>query len=84
MVSMVPDKELTLKAGLWPLGQACVRIILEPAGRQLPRSRWPRTSRLGRCCSVRNKINDLILHRRNVESLRRLADIATRDKKRQP
>ena len=27
---------------------------------------------------VRNKLNDLVLHQRNVESLRRLADIAER------
>ena len=27
---------------------------------------------------VQNKLNDLVLHRRNIESLRRLADIATR------
>jgi hypothetical protein len=33
---------------------------------------------------VRNKINDLVLHRRNVESLRRLADIAEREKVRNP
>lgn len=29
---------------------------------------------------ARNKINDLVLHRRNLESLRRLADIAVREK----
>jgi hypothetical protein len=32
---------------------------------------------------LRNKVNDLVLHRRNIESLRRLADIATREKTRQ-
>lgn len=29
---------------------------------------------------ARNKLNDLLLHRRNVESLRRLADIAERQR----
>jgi hypothetical protein len=28
---------------------------------------------------IQNKINDLIMHRRNVESLRRLSDIAVRE-----
>src|SRR5919112_1120498 len=32
VVSMTPNRELTLKAGLWPLGQARVRIRLEPEG----------------------------------------------------
>jgi hypothetical protein len=37
----------------------------------------------GPLLALRNKINDLVLHRRNAESLRRLSDIATRDRARQ-
>jgi hypothetical protein len=36
----------------------------------------------GPLLGLRNKLSDLVLHRRNKESLRRLADIATRDKAR--
>ena len=32
VVSMVPNRELGLKAGLWPLGQACITFRLEPEG----------------------------------------------------
>jgi hypothetical protein len=80
VVSMTPDRELTLKAGLWPLGQARVQIMLEPVGADSTRVTMAEEFEAGPLLALRNKINDLILHRRNVESLRRLADIATRDK----
>jgi uncharacterized protein YndB with AHSA1/START domain len=80
VVSMTPDKELTLKAGLWPLGQACVKITLEPVGTSATRVTMEEDFEAGPLLFLRNKINDLLLHRRNVESLRRLADIATREK----
>ena len=79
VVAMVPDRELTLKAGLWPLGQACVRILLEPLGSSATRVTIEEDFEAGPLLAVRNKINDLLLHRRNIESLRRLSDIATRD-----
>ena len=34
----------------------------------------------GPLVALRNKVNDLVLHRRNLESLRRLSDLATREK----
>ena len=77
VVSMTPDRELTLMAGLWPLGEARVRILLEPEGAGT-RVIMKEDFEAGPLLAVRNKINDLILHRRNVESLRRLSDIATR------
>ena len=83
VVSMVLDRELLLKAGLWPLGQACVRILLEPLGASATRVTMEEDFEAGPLLALRNKINDLVLHRRNIESLRRLADIATREKTRQ-
>jgi uncharacterized protein YndB with AHSA1/START domain len=80
VVSMTPDKELTLKVGLWPLGQACVKITLEPVGTSGTRVTMEEDFEAGPLLFLRNKINDLLLHRRNIESLRRLADIATRDR----
>jgi hypothetical protein len=80
VVSMTPDRELTLLAGLWPLGQARVRIRLEPEGAAATKVIMEEDFEAGPLLAVRNKINDLVLHRRNVESLRRLSDIATREK----
>ncbi len=80
VVSMTPEQELTLKAGLWPLGQARVRIRLEPVGTTSTKVTIEEDFEAGPLLMLRNKINDLVLHRRNVESLRRLSDIATREK----
>ena len=80
VVSMTPDRELTLKAGLWPLGQARVQILLEPAGTTSTKVTIEEDFEAGPLLMLRNKINDLVLHKRNVETLRRLSDIATREK----
>ena len=78
VVSMMPDRELILMVGLWPLGQARVRFLLEPVGATATRIVMEEDFEAGPLLAVRNKINDLILHRRNLESLLRLSDIATR------
>lgn len=80
VVAMTPDRELVLKAGLWPLGQAKVHLTLEPVGAAQTRVTIQEEFEAGPLLFLRNKINDLVLHRRNVESLRRLSDIATREK----
>jgi uncharacterized protein YndB with AHSA1/START domain len=80
VVSMEPNKELVLKVGLWPLGQARVRIVLEPVGSAATKITMAEDFEAGPLLFLRNKINDLVLHRRNIESLRRLSDIATREK----
>jgi uncharacterized protein YndB with AHSA1/START domain len=73
-----PNRRLRLKAGLWPLGQAVVDIRLEPAGNGATRVVILEEFEQGPLRWVQNKVNDLLLHRRNVETLRRLADIAER------
>jgi hypothetical protein len=80
VLSMEPDRELTLRAGLWPLGEAIVSIRLEPVGVSATKVTMKEDFNAGPLLWVRTKINDLVLHRRNVESLRRLCDIATREK----
>ena len=79
VVECVPEKSLTLKAGLWPLGQAVVRIDLEAVGTAQTRVTMAEDFEAGPLLFLRNKINDLVLHRRNLGSLSRLADIAERD-----
>src|SRR5688572_28859060 len=68
VVSVTPDREMTLKVGLWPLGQAEVRFVLEPEGPAATRITMHEQFEAGPLVAARNKINDLILHRRNVES----------------
>jgi uncharacterized protein YndB with AHSA1/START domain len=76
-----PDRRLRLKAGLWPLGQAVVDIRLEPVGDGATRVVIMEEFEQGPLRWVQNKANDLLLHRRNIETLRRLADIAERSVK---
>jgi hypothetical protein len=80
VLSVVPDRELVLRAGLWPLGEAIVKIVLEPIGNGATRVTMQEDFNAGPLRRLRTKVNDLVLHRRNVESLRRLADLATREK----
>jgi hypothetical protein len=73
-----PGRSLTMNAGLWPLGEAIVDITLEPVGNLATRVTIEEDFERGPLLWARNKVNDLVLHRRNIESLRRLADIAER------
>jgi hypothetical protein len=77
-----PNRSLTLKAGIWPLGAATVRFDLEPVGPSATRVTMHEDFHAGPLAQLRNKINDLVLHQRNVESLRRLSDLAEREKAR--
>ncbi len=72
------DRRLRLRAGLWPLGQAIVDLRLEPLGTRATRVTMLEEFEEGPLRWAQNKLNDLVLHRRNIESLRRLADIAER------
>ena len=75
-----PGRQLKLKAGLWPLGAADVDIRLTPLDNGATRVTIEEQFTEGPLLLLRNKLNDLVLHRRNVESLRRLADIAERQR----
>ncbi|WP_433791171.1 SRPBCC family protein [Actinoplanes sp. CA-252034] len=76
-----PGRSLKLNAGLWPLGAAEVDIRLTPVGDGATRVEIAEDFTEGPLLWARNKLNDLLLHRRNVESLRRLADIAERQRR---
>lgn len=78
VVSCSEPRQLSLRAGLWPVGEATVLFTLSPVGRHCTRVTMAETASAGPMRWLWNKANDLVLHRRNVESLRRLADIATR------
>ncbi|KHD76135.1 polyketide cyclase [Actinoplanes utahensis] len=80
VLDCVPAERLRLKAGLWPLGEALVDIRLTPLADGTTRVVIEESFTDGPLGWVQNKLNDLVLHRRNVESLRRLADIAERQR----
>ncbi len=55
-------------------------FTLQPVGDGATRVRLGEDFAAGPLRWVHNKVNDLVLHRRNRETLARLADIATRQK----
>ena len=75
-----PPRRLVVRAGLWPAGEAIVVFTLQACGVGATRVRIGEDFAAGPLRWVRNKINDLVLHQRNRETLARLADIATRQK----
>ena len=78
VLAMVPDRRLKLRAGLWPLGSAVIEFVLDPLAGGATRVTMKEDFEAGPLLWARNKINDLVLHRRNIESLRRLSDIVLR------
>jgi hypothetical protein len=78
VLAMETDRLLKLRAGLWPLGSAVVEIVLDPLAGGATRITMKEDFEAGPLLWARNKINDLVLHRRNIESLRRLTDIVLR------
>ena len=73
-----PDRMLLLKVRLWPLGAGVARIVLDRVGPNATRVTMYEQFTEGPLLGLRNKINDVFLHFRNRESLRRLSDLATR------
>jgi|SRR4051812_754454 hypothetical protein len=71
-----PGRMMLTKVRLWPLGEGHVRITLTPVGSTRTRVRLDEGFTGGPLSWVQNKLNDMVLHRRNVESLRRLEDLA--------
>lgn len=76
VLAMEPGRHLRLRAGLWPLGEAVVDIRLEPTDAGATLVTLSEQFERGPLVAARNKLNDLVLHQRNTEALRRLADLA--------
>ncbi|MEO3778678.1 SRPBCC family protein [Micromonospora sp. B11E3] len=76
-----PPHRLVLRAGLWPAGEAVVSFTLEPVdGAAATRVRMAEDFAAGPLRLARNALGHLVLRQRNRETLRRLADIVTRQK----
>jgi uncharacterized protein YndB with AHSA1/START domain len=70
--------ELVVQPRLWPLGEATVAFRLTPTGDGGTLVTMAEDFAAGPLRWVRTKVNDLVLHYRNAESLRRLNDLAVR------
>ncbi|MFC0527408.1 SRPBCC family protein [Phytohabitans kaempferiae] len=71
-------RELHLRPRLWPLGEADVLITLVELDPGHTTVRMAEDFHAGPLRGLRTAVNDLVIHRRNRESLRRLADLAER------
>ncbi|MEJ3748900.1 SRPBCC family protein [Actinomycetes bacterium KLBMP 9797] len=78
VVASEPEHMLHMRPRMWPLGEAEVHITLTEIDPGHTRIRLAEDFRAGPLRWVRTKLNDLVMHRRNRESLRRLADLAVR------
>jgi uncharacterized protein YndB with AHSA1/START domain len=73
-----PPSLLVVSPHLWPLGEAVVSIALEEAGPDRTVVAIEEEFHRGPLRWLRSTVNDLALHFRNRESLRRLEDLAIR------
>jgi len=73
-----PGRMLLLKVRLWPMGAGVARFVVDPLGPDAARVTLYEQFTDGPLIGLRNKVNDVLLHYRNREALRRLADLATR------
>ena len=67
---------LAVQARLRPMGVATVTLRLTPVEAGRTKVTMDEEFAAGPLQWIQNKINDLLLHRRNVEALRRLEDLA--------
>jgi uncharacterized protein YndB with AHSA1/START domain len=73
-----PPHLLEMQPHLWPLGRGVVVLRLTSLGPERTRVRIEERFDRGPLRWALVKANDLLLHRRNAESLRRLSHLATR------
>ena len=78
VVECEPPRLLVTKLRLWPLGAGIARFELEQVAERTTRVTLHEEFTEGPLQAIQTKINDLALHLRNKETLRRLADLATR------
>lgn len=78
VISSEPPHRLVLRPKLWPLGELTATFVLTPEHGNTTRVTLDEDVAAGPLHWIRNKVNDLFMHTRNRESLRRLADLAER------
>jgi uncharacterized protein YndB with AHSA1/START domain len=78
VVESRPPSRLVMQPRLWPLGTLTVHIELTPVDAHATRVTIAEDFESGPMRWLRTKVNDIALHGRNREALRRLDDLATR------
>ncbi len=76
VVACVPREVLELRARLWPAGEARVKFTITPAGADACRMSVEEHPTRGPAAWAHNPVFEGVLNARNVETLRRLADLA--------
>lgn len=76
VTAVQPDRMLELDARVWPTGAARVRLTLEPVGKNQTRVTMGEIFERGPAREVPQPLQAAMMRPRNVEALRRLADIA--------
>lgn len=76
VVRLEPERLLVLKPHLWLFGRGVVTLRLRPLGPDRTEVTMGEDFDRGPVRWAMVKVNDLLLHRRNVEALRRLSDLA--------
>ena len=76
VIECQPGRMLFLRVRLWPAGAGTVRLILEPVGVDATKVTMMEQFTSGPLLGLRNRLNDVMLHYRNREALRRLDDLA--------
>lgn len=77
VLETTPGSMIRLRARAWPTGAAEVRITLTAVGAETD-VRMEETSVAGPARLIPTVLEDPLLHRRNIEALRRLAHLAER------
>lgn len=71
-----PPNLLIVQPRLWPLGRGAVTIRLQPVNAGRTRVALAEDFDRGPLRWMLTRVNDLLLHRRNAQALRRLEDLA--------
>lgn len=74
--AMERNSMIELEARAWPVGSAIVRVTLEPVSSTATQITMTEEAKAGPAKALPHAVQTMLLKPRNVESLRRLADIA--------
>ena len=78
VIAVEPERMLELAARIWPTGAARVRLTLEPVGANETCVTMGEIFDRGPAREIPTRAQAVFMRPRNIESLRRLADIAER------
>ena len=78
VVDSDPPHWIVMRPHMWPLGELMVRFTLTPVNEVETRVTLEEHFAAGPMGWMRTKVDDMLMHWRNKEAMRRLSDLATR------